>query len=206
MGVCRSDTWKFSTSISDAPNVASTFTFSYIWNWTFLLVMESKHRRKPSLSTDRASCSFCSCSLSVSEAAEEEMEVRQRAMKRGELGSNPRLLGSGPLGRRSTGTGVAMLTASAKACKRKIKVRSRKINVLKKNFSQAQPHKKRLNCKLKINRSTCSSRLATILWKSHSLSLVNCQLTFLIICKTYLRWSEGDHHGKVIYLFISYIK
>lgn len=48
------------------------------------------------------------------------MEVRQRAMKRGELGSNPRLLGSGPLGRRSTGTGVAMLTASAKACKRKI--------------------------------------------------------------------------------------
>lgn len=142
MGVCRSDTWKFSTSISDAPNVASTFTFSYIWNWTFLLVMESKHRRKPSLSTDRASCSFCSCSLLVSEAAEEEMEVRQRAMKRGELGSNPRLLGSGPLGRRSTGTGVAMLTASAKACKRKIKVRSRKINVLKKNFSKHNHTKK----------------------------------------------------------------
>lgn len=202
MGVCRSDTWKFSTSISDAPNVASTFTFSYIWNWTFLLVMESKHRRKPSLSTDRASCSFCSCSLSVSEAAEEEMEVRQRAMKRGELGSNPRLLGSGPLGRRSTGTGVAMLTASAKACKRKISQEQENKCAQEKLF-QAQPHKKRLNCKLKINRSTCSSRLATILWKSHSLSLVKCQLTFLIICKTqqtkYIRWSEGDHHGKVIY-------
>lgn len=113
MGVCRSDTWKFSTSMSDAPNVASTFTFSYMWNWTFLLLMERRHRRKLSLSTDRACCSLGSCSAS---ASEEGIEVRQRAMKRGDLGSNPRLLGSGPFGRRSTDTGVAMLSLSANTC------------------------------------------------------------------------------------------
>ena len=121
MGVCRSDTWKFSTSMSDAPNVASTFTLSCMRNWTFLLVMERRHRRKVSLSTDRACCSIGSCSAFVSDEAEVAMEVRQRAMKRGDLGSNPRLLGSGPFGRRSTDTGVAMLNLSANIYERKTK-------------------------------------------------------------------------------------
>lgn len=118
IGVCRSDTWKLSTSMSDAPNVASTFTFSYMWNWTFLLAMERRHRRKRSLSTDRARCSLCSCSAVASEATEVGMEVRQRAMKRGDLGSNPRLLGSGPFGRRRTDTGFAILSLFAKTTKK----------------------------------------------------------------------------------------
>lgn len=112
IGVCRSETWKFSTSMSDAPNVASTFTFSYMLNWTFLLVVKRRHRRKFSLSCERACCSPCSCSASASVGMEVGMVVRHRAMKRGEFGSNPRLLGSGPFGRRSTDTGTAMLMFS----------------------------------------------------------------------------------------------
>lgn len=75
IGVWRSDTWKFITSMSDAPNVASTFTFSYMLNWTFLLVIERIHRRKLSLSTDRTCCSESDC-----DAAEVGMEVWHRAM------------------------------------------------------------------------------------------------------------------------------
>lgn len=121
IGVCRSDTWKFSTSMSEAPNVASTLTFSYMWNWTFLLAIDRRHRRKLSLSFARACCSFCSCSAVASEATEVGMEVRQRAMKRGDFGSNPRLLGSGPFGRRSTDTGFSILSPSAKTyCKKSI--------------------------------------------------------------------------------------
>lgn len=112
IGVCRSETWKFSTSMSDAPNVASTFTFSYMLNWTFLSVVESRHRRKFSLSCERACCSLCSCSASAPVGMEVGMVVRHRAIKRGEFGSNPRLLGSGPFGRRSTDTGTAMLMFS----------------------------------------------------------------------------------------------
>lgn len=96
MGVCRSDTWKCNTSMSDAPNVASIFRFSYMWNRTFLLAMERRQRRKRSRSSERTCCSFCSCSSSRSEATEEGMEVWHRAMKRGDRGSKPRLLDSGP--------------------------------------------------------------------------------------------------------------
>ncbi|TNN54815.1 Galaxin [Liparis tanakae] len=96
--------------MSDALNVASTFTLSYMWNWIFLLAMDSRQRRKLSLSTERACCSVGSSSGSASHAADVGMEVRQRAMKRADVGSNPRLLGSGPFGRRITVTGVAIKT------------------------------------------------------------------------------------------------
>lgn len=110
MGVCKSETWKLRTSMSDAPNVASTFTFSYMWNWIFLLAMDKRHRKKRSLIIDRARCSIWSEVVSAMGSLDAEIEVVQRAIKRGELGSNPRLLWSGPLGRRSTVIGVFILT------------------------------------------------------------------------------------------------
>lgn len=101
-GVSRSDTWKFSTSISEAPNLARTHTFSNMSNWTCLSVISKRVRRNLSRSFDRSRCS----SSSTLPDEEEETVVGHRAMKRGEVGSNPRLFGSGPLGSRRTLTGV----------------------------------------------------------------------------------------------------
>lgn len=101
-GVSKSDTWKFKMSISDAPNLARTCTFSYMLNWTGLSVITNSVRKNLSRRSDRTRCSS---SIPGPVDAEDEIDVGHRAIKRGELRSNPRLFGSGPLGNRSTPTG-----------------------------------------------------------------------------------------------------
>ena len=117
MGVCRSETWKLSTSMSDAPNFASTSTLSYMWNCTCLLVMAMSVLRKLSLKADRARCSSPTSTESVHVSFEAEIVVGHSATKRVEFGSNPRPFGSGPLGRRSTVTSVLISSFCRSAIK-----------------------------------------------------------------------------------------
>lgn len=105
-GVCRSETWKFRMSMSEAPNLAWTWTFSYRLKWTGLDVIASRVLRKRSRSSERTRCSSSRVTEPASVPDDAGIVVGHSAMYRGELGSNPRLLGSGPLGRRRTLTGV----------------------------------------------------------------------------------------------------
>lgn len=107
-GVSRPDTWKFSTSMSEAPNLARTRTFSCMLNSTCLSVINRRVRRNLSRRSERSRCSSSSTAPDEDED-EEESVVGHRAMKRGEFGSKPRLFGSGPRGSRRTLTGVFIL-------------------------------------------------------------------------------------------------
>ncbi len=98
-GVSRSETWKRSTSMSEAPNLARTRTLSCMSNWTSLSLIKWESPQKTS-------------GAAPSAAAAPLHHQRRRRTERwsgGELGSNPRLLGSGPLGSRRTLTGVFIL-------------------------------------------------------------------------------------------------